>query len=157
MALRIRILSPGKPKLDFIQKGIETYAERIRHYARLELLWVSVKMRKKNLPDAQIMKHEAEVLQKKRAPGALLVVLDARGREMSSQELAGFFERQLVGKGQIDFIIGGELGISEELKSQADVLLSLSRLTFTHDLTRLILLEQIYRALTILKGEKYHK
>ena len=157
MALRIRILSPGKPKLDFIQKGIETYAERIRHYAQLELHWISVKMQKKNLPPIQILKREAEAILKQRDPRAVFVVLDSRGAEMTSEALAGFFEKHLLSGGQIDFVIGGELGISEKLKAQADVLFSLSRLTFTHDLTRLILLEQIYRAMTILKGEKYHK
>ncbi len=157
MALKIRILSPGKPKLAFIQEGIETYAGRILHYAQLELLWLPVKIPKKNLSANDILKREAEALQKVLKPNTLLGALDSRGKLFSSEELAGLLERQKLEGGKIDFVIGGELGLSEEIKSRADLVLALSRMTFTHDLTRLILLEQIYRALTILKGEKYHK
>ena len=157
MPFRIRILSPGKVKLAFIREGIETYAGRIRHYAPLELAWLPVKIRRKSLPPAEILRREGEVIQKMLKPGALVVALDSHGELFSSEKLAELLEKQQFQGREVEFIIGGELGLTEEIKSRADTVLALSRMTFTHDLTRLILLEQIYRALTILKGEKYHK
>ncbi len=157
MAVRIRILSPGKPKLDFVEKGIEEYATRLSHYVRVDLKWLSVRIQTKKTVPARVIEQEAAAIQRALDPSALLVVLDLKGKLLSSEELAAFFQRQMLTHSAFDFVIGGEWGIAPTLKKQADSVLSLSRLTLTHDLTRLILLEQIYRAFTILRGEKYHK
>ncbi len=158
MAFKIRILSPGKTKHTYLQEGISDYLKRLSHYVSIEMISVPIKFQKQKLFRNLVLKKEAELLKKQMKPNAYLIVLEANGRLLSSEELAEFLQtKKNSGISTIDFLIGGEWGISEDIKRQADLVLSLSRMTFTHDMTRLVLLEQIYRAFTILKGESYHK
>ena len=158
VAFTIRILSPGKTKKKYLQEGIADYLKRLSHYVPIEWIPVPVKLRKQNIPIERILDKEAEAFAKYLENNHFLMVLDAKGKMFSSEEFSRFLQmKRNVGVPGIDFVIGGEWGLSEKIKNQADESLSLSRMTFTHDLTRLILLEQIYRAFTIIKGENYHK
>jgi len=158
VAYKLRILSPGKTKKKYLQEGIADYLKRLSHYVPIEWIPVPVKLRKQNIPIERILDKEAEAFAKYLENNHFLMVLDAKGKMFSSEEFSRFLQmKRNVGVPGIDFVIGGEWGLSEKIKNQADELLSLSRMTFTHDLTRLILLEQIYRAFTIIKGENYHK
>ncbi len=158
MAFSLRILSPGKTKKKYLQEGIADYLQRLSHYVSIEWIPVPVRLRKQNLPIERILDKEADAFRKYLKSDHFLVVLDVKGKLFSSEDFARFLQvKRDAGVPAIDFMIGGEWGISEKIKNQAKELLSLSRMTFTHDLTRLLLLEQIYRAFTILKGENYHK
>jgi 23S rRNA (pseudouridine1915-N3)-methyltransferase len=103
------------------------------------------------------LRQEAERIQGHVRASALKVILTEGGKELSSPDFAKWLEKRMIeGRQEIDFIIGGDQGLAQSLLSEADLCLSLSRMTFTHQMTRLILLEQIYRAFTIIRGESYH-
>lgn len=147
----------GKTKESYLEHGICDYAERLRRYAPLEIKVLKCSFGK-NDSDQVIMAREADLLLNQAAAASLTVALDPAGRQFSSEELAALldcWERQ--GLQNICFLIGGHLGLDERVRQQADLLCSLSRLTFTHEISRFILLEQLYRACSIRAGHKYHK
>jgi 23S rRNA (pseudouridine1915-N3)-methyltransferase len=112
----------------------------------------------KGRPEEEILRLEGQALIRKRGPKDYLVALDRTGRQYGSEEFAGRLEKTaLKATGGITFMIGGPLGLSKEAMAEADEILSLSKFTLTHEMSRVLVLEQIYRAFTILKGEKYHK
>ena len=147
----------GRTKDVYIAQGIEEYAGRLRHYTTLSLkiLKEHGKNRKRGgEPGVQ----EGEMLLKSVPAGAFIVALDAGGGQLSSEGFAGLIgDWEQRGVRQVSYLIGGPCGHSPEVLRRADLLLSLSKMTFTHDMVRLLLLEQIYRAYTIKAGEKYHK
>ena len=144
----------GKEKSSFIEHGIKEYLARLKHYTHINLKVV----KEKKTGRTRSKEEEGKVLLEHVPAGWLKVALDPEGRLLSSEELAekitGWENRSVKG---ISYLIGGPTGLSEEVIRSADLTLSLSRMTFTHDMTRLILIEQIYRAYTIKAGEKYHK
>jgi len=143
--VRWRFLAIGKPKLAFAAAGVEEYARRLRGMAKFELEFLR--------PGAD----EGRQLLEKSA-GCFRLVLDERGRQFSSPELARFIEKQeLGGTDRIAILIGGADGHSHELRNQADGLWSLSQGTLPHELALVVALEQIYRALTISAGHPYHR
>ncbi len=147
----------GKTKDSFIEQGIKEYSGRLKHYTGLNLSILKVK-RKKSWSEEQERQEEGRVLLGSLPPSTLKVVLDSRGKQLSSEGLADLISRwEQEGRKQAAFLIGGPTGHSEEVLAGADLLLSFSRMTFTHDMIRLFLLEQLYRAYTIKAGEKYHK
>jgi len=151
---RIRLICLGRTKERFLQQGLDTYIKRLTRYCKFE--WVELKESNAATPSL-VMAAEAEKVREKLDPSAFWIVLDEKGKQLSSEDLAGQFEMlALKGQSKIDFVIGGAWGIDPELKKDAHFLLSLSKMTFTHQMIRLFLVEQIYRAETILKGEKYH-
>ena len=147
----------GKEKESFLTHGISEYTSRLRHYAEVEIILVKEKC-KPNLDEAALIAWQSDQLLSTIRPGAMLVALDSGGEELSSRELAAVisrWEERGVKLGQ--YLLGGPLGLSAAVLARANFRLSLSKMTFTHDMARLILLEQIYRAYTIKAGEKYHK
>jgi len=155
--MKIELLFPGKTKDSYLTHGINEYSRRLRHYTGFNLATLKVK-RKKSWTEAQERREEGRVLLAATPPAAIKVVLDSTGRQVSSEGLADLISRwEQEGRKQASFLIGGPTGHSREVLDQADFLLSLSRMTFTHDMIRLFLLEQLYRAYTIKAGEKYHK
>ncbi len=146
----------GKTKESYLEQGIRDYAERLRRYVPLEIK--VLKNPGRNEPDAVFMAREADLLLAQAAAASFIVALDPTGREQSSEEmaaaLAGWESR---GLHTICFLIGGHLGLDERVRRQAGQLWSLSRLTFTHEMSRFILLEQLYRACSIKAGHNYHK
>jgi len=132
--------------------------KRLKTYAPVE--WIEVKSVKmtKGRPQEEILRLEGQALIRKKGPKDYLVALDRTGRQYGSEEFAGRLEKVALNANRgITFMIGGPLGLSGEALAEADEILSLSKFTLTHEMSRVLLLEQIYRAFTILKGEKYHK
>jgi 23S rRNA (pseudouridine1915-N3)-methyltransferase len=156
--LRIRIVVVDRTRAAFLRDGESFYLERLRKHVAVE--WETVKPVKivKGRNEGEILAAEGEALARKIAPKETLVALDRTGELLDSEELAHWLDR--LGRhapGCVTFVIGGPLGLSEAILKGAQKILSLSRLTLTHEMSRLVLLEQLYRAMTILKGEKYHK
>jgi len=156
--IRIRIIVVDRTRSPFLAEGEAFYRKRLQNYAQVE--WIEVKPVKmtKGRPEEEILHLEGQALIRKRGSRDYLVALDRSGRQYGSEEFAGRLEKVgLNAAGGVTFMIGGPLGLSREAMAEADEILSLSKFTFTHEMSRVLLLEQIYRAFTILKGEKYHK
>jgi 23S rRNA (pseudouridine1915-N3)-methyltransferase len=156
--IKIRIIVADRTRSPFLAEGEAFYLKRLQSYAQVE--WIEVKpvrMTKGRLEE-EILRLEGQALIRKRGPKDYLVALDRTGRQYGSEEFAGRLEKVAMNAGGgITFMIGGPLGLSGDVLAESDEILSLSRFTFTHEMSRVLLLEQIYRAFTILKGEKYHK
>lgn len=158
--MQLRVLAVGKIKEAYLREGIEEYLKRLRPYTRIEVVPVREESYRKNFSATQkeqVMEREADSLLKACSPG-YTIALDGQGEMLSSEALAELLaELQVQGKPVVQFIIGGSLGLSPRIRQAADRIWSLGASTFPHPLVRLILLEQIYRAFTIIKGEPYHK
>jgi 23S rRNA (pseudouridine1915-N3)-methyltransferase len=155
--MRLTILCMGKTKERFIQEGIEKYLRYLRPYADASIK--ELKEEKiQDLKDApSIRKKEAERIFKAVPAGAYLVSLDERGEEFTSHEFAALLNKTLEsGVREMVFIIGGAMGLDENVVARSHTSVALSRWTFTHEMARLVLLEQLYRAFTIIKGKTYH-
>jgi 23S rRNA (pseudouridine1915-N3)-methyltransferase len=156
--IKIRILVVDRTRSPFLAEGEVFYLKRLQNYAQVE--WIEVKPVKmtKGRPEEEILRLEGQALIRKKGPKDYLVALDRTGRQYGSEEFAERLEKvALNAAGGVTFMIGGPLGLSREAMAKADEILSLSMFTLTHEMSRVLLLEQIYRAFTILKGEKYHK
>ena len=158
--MRVRILAVGRLKEDYLRAAAADYATRLKPYLQLEVVEVP------DLPDpphaspaaiTRVQEEEGAALLRRVEPEETLVALDGRGRMMSSEELAEFLRPYFARGGRLSFAIGGSHGLGRAVLARADLILSLSPLTFPHGLARIILLEQLYRAVKILRGEKYHK
>lgn len=153
--MKITVIAVGKTSTPEISRLIDGYLRRIGHYIGFELV---------ELPDARGCRDsesqkraESDAILKRLTAADTVVLLDERGREMTSVEFARFLEgRMNAGIKRLVFIIGGPYGFSQEVYSRADRLLGLSQMTFTHEMVRLFFTEQVYRAMTILRGEPYH-
>jgi len=152
--VRLKLLWVGKTQEPWVRAGIEEYAGRVRRYLPLEIL----EAREEKGAQAQAMRErEGERLAKLVPKGARLVLLDERGEAMTSPELASFLSKNRdQGTSDLVFAIGGAFGFSDGFKSQAFKTISLSRMTLTHQMVRVFLLEQLYRGFTIINGEPYH-
>lgn len=154
--MKHEVLFLGKIKDSFVAEGVEEYASRLRHYTSFSITLLREKGRMKG----QQSPVDAEGMQLLQAVpnGALVVVLDPGGKQFSSEALSRQVDLwEMQGVKQVCYLIGGPEGHSEGVLQAADLRLSLSQMTFTHDMTRLLLIEQLYRAYTIKAGEKYHK
>jgi len=151
--LKLRVVWVGKSRDPWVKEVVAEYAGRIRRYAPLEL---SEARDEKGAEAEEMRRRECERLEKLVPPGATLVLLDERGEQMDSPGLAAYIGRQRdCGTAELVFAIGGAYGFSEEFRRRGR-LLALSKMTFTHQMVRVFLLEQIYRAFTILNNEPYH-
>ena len=150
------IVLPGKTKSSFLVNGITEYLERLQHYAKVTVK--TIKTGAMQGSDEVIKQKEAALLLARLVPGTTLVALDGKGVQYTSTEFSRLINRwESMGVKHVSFVIGGPLGLDEGLLKRADHRISLSKMTFTHDMVRLFLLEQLYRAYTIKAGEKYHK
>ena len=148
--MKIIILAVGKEKDFSGQDIVREYLGRISHYSSCEFKYISAS--EKEEENKKIL----EILDKE-SSGSYVVALDEKGREYDSSALAGQIQVRLNESVRaMFFIVGGSYGLSDEVKKRANVTLALSKLTFPHQLVRLILVEQLYRAFTIIRGEKYH-
>lgn len=137
-----------------IRSLCEQYEKRLKHYARFRLEEIPTP---KIQDPKKLTEREGELILERLSPGDLCILLDENGKEYTSEEFAGFIQKQLNSGGKrCYFIIGGPFGFSETVQKRADTKLSLSRLTFTHQMVRLFFTEQLYRAFTILRNEPYH-
>ena len=151
--MKLRVVWVGKSRDPWVKEVVAEYAGRIRRYAPLEL---SEARDEKGAEAEEMRRRECERLDKLVPPGATLLLLDERGEQMDSPDLAAYIGKQRdSGTGELVFAIGGAYGFSEEFRRRGR-LLALSKMTFTHQMVRVFLLEQIYRAFTILNNEPYH-
>ncbi len=151
----MKLLQVGKTKERFAEEALTYYQKRIRKYGELEIITVPAA---KGKQDREALKKEEERAIRKRLPkDPVLVLLDEKGKSMDSpgfaRELRGLQER---GNKGLSFAIGGAYGFSEEFRKEAHLILSLSPMTFSHQLVRILFLEQLYRALSIIHGDPYH-
>lgn len=158
--LNIRVICVGKLKEKYWEAACSEYLKRLRGYSSPEV----IEVREARLPanaspadEQNVINKEGSDILKKTDSGDFVIALDIRGREMGSEELASRIADISQRASRIDFIIGGSLGLSDEVKRRADLSLSFGRITLPHQLARVVLLEQIYRAFKINAGETYHK
>ena len=159
--MQIRIIAVGKIKEKFLQEGIAEYEKRLRPYVKLQIVEIADEKRPASAPSSMetaVKEKEGERILAAIPPGFLIVSLDLKGLSWSSEDIADAFrEWELAGKSQVAFVIGGDLGLSPAVLARSDLRLSLSKMTFTHPMARLLLVEQVYRACRIKSGEPYHK
>lgn len=159
--IKITVVSVGKLKEKYLREGINEYAKRISRFSDIELLEVDDEQAPDNLSPAQevqVKKREAERIIKRIKDGCVVIALDIKGQKLDSEAFASRLKSFFVsGYSHIAFIIGGSLGLDEDLLRMAHFRFSMSDLTFPHQLARLILLEQLFRAFKIINGEPYHK
>lgn len=154
--MKVLLLQTGKTDFQYIIDGVLIYTERIKKYVPFETTTIILK--KNNSADQlQIKKNEGIAILDKILPGDWVVLLDEHGKEMGSKHFATFMQSKMnAGIKRIVFVIGGAYGFSDEVIARANDKISLSKMTFSHQIVRLIFLEQLYRAFTIIKGEPYH-
>ena len=153
---RLLVAAVGKIKEKHWQVAQTDYVKRLGRYTDFQLVEVKDAV-KRTVPQAVAKQREGEQLLIAVADMHRLIALTPMGRQMSSPELANLLQREVVAYGRLSFLIGGPFGFSDEVLAACHWQLSLSPLTFPHEMARIILLEQLYRACTILHGEKYHK
>lgn len=156
--MHIRVIWPGRTRSAPIRSMLADYRERVAKLTPCSVVELPDLSRKKGLRGVDLRAAEAELVLESLWPGARLAVLDGGGRELSSEDFADWLAREMHrGTRQIDFVIGGPEGLDSALVRRADLRLSLGRMTWTHEMCRVLLLEQIYRAQCILKRIPYHK
>ncbi|CCC57749.1 23S rRNA (pseudouridine(1915)-N(3))-methyltransferase RlmH [Caloramator australicus] len=159
--MNLTIISVGKLKEKYLKEGISEYLKRLSKYAKVEIIEVPDEKAPENLSEREeenVKDKEGQNILKHIKDNMYVIALDINGKNLSSEEFAQFLnQRAIEGSSSIAFIIGGSIGLSKDVLNRADFKLSFSKMTFPHQLMRLILLEQIYRAYRIISGEPYHK
>ncbi|MCK5682558.1 23S rRNA (pseudouridine(1915)-N(3))-methyltransferase RlmH [bacterium] len=159
MSKSIIILSPGKTKERYLKDGIMLYEKKIRHFSDIQFDFIDIKSTKKGKKTRDIIEYEGEKICGRigKLNNPFIIVLEEYGKIMSSIQFASKFQELTTLPKDLVFIIGGAFGISDKVRKLANFSLSLSKLTYLHEMTRVILLEQIYRAFQINNGSEYHK
>ncbi len=159
--LQVKVLVVGRIKENYLKEGIKEYSKRLSAYIKLEIIEVEDEPCPERLSaaeEAKVRQKEGERLLRLVTKQDYVILLEIKGKELSSPDLARLLEeRALLGQSAIVFVVGGSLGVDQAVAKRADFKWSFSKLTFPHQLIRLILLEQIYRACKINKNEPYHK
>lgn len=155
--MKFQFINIGRPHDEALKKAIDDFTRRVNNYYSAEWLIIPPVKNAAALPEAELKKQEAKIILNKIKNDDFLMLLDETGKQLTSVELSNFIEQKInAGARTIVFLIGGAFGVSNEIKQRADFIWSLSKLVFPHGLVRLILAEQVYRACTILRNEKYH-
>ncbi len=155
--MKIELMAVGRVVTRYLQEGIDVYTSRIGHYMPFSLTLIPDVKTTKGLTQEKQKEMEGKAILSQLQPGDVLVLLDERGKEMTSREFATYIDRKSVTVARrLVFLIGGPYGFSPEIYERANEKISLSRMTFSHEMVRLFFVEQIYRAMTILRGEPYH-
>ena len=154
--MKTELILVGRTVNKHFVAGIEDYAERIGHYMPFNMTTIPELKNTKNLSEEQQKLAEGELILKQIQPQDTVVLLDEHGRELRSVEFARWLEQKRNTARRLVFVIGGPYGFSQAVYARANEQLSLSRMTFSHQMVRLVFTEQIYRACTIIKGEPYH-
>jgi 23S rRNA (pseudouridine1915-N3)-methyltransferase len=156
--MQIHLVFIGKTAFPDLDSAINRYLERIRRYVPAEIHIVKPEKIGRNTPEEAVREREGARVLSLAGKEGFLVLWDQRGKQLDSPELARELERiQEREASKVWMIVGGPVGVPQSLVARADLALSLSRMTFPHDIARLLIVEQLYRAFTILKGEPYHK
>jgi 23S rRNA (pseudouridine1915-N3)-methyltransferase len=155
--LKIQVWSIGKDNDAYIAEGIKIFQKRLQHYVDFELKLIPTVKQAASLSTAELKKQEGKMLMDMLQPSDYLVALYERGKTMTTLQLADFLQQRAnAGTRQVIILIGGAFGLDEPVLKRAQLQLSLSALTFPHQLVRLIITEQLYRAYSVLSNEKYH-
>ena len=154
--MRVSLLTVGKTDIKWVSEGLEVYSSRLQHYIPFEVREIPELKNVSALSKEQIKTAEGRLILKALKDSDELILLDERGKEFRSVEFADWLQRKFQQGRDLVFIIGGAYGFSQEVYSRAGGMVSLSKMTFSHQMVRTIFVEQLYRALTILKGESYH-
>lgn len=155
--MKIVIIAVGRTTTGYINEGINHYMDRLRHYLPVELLVIPDVKATKAMTEAKQKDAEGKAILAALQPGDNVILLDERGRQKTSREFSEtIVEKMNRGLRRLVFVIGGPYGFSADVYARADSQLSLSRMTFTHEMVRLFFTEQVYRAMTIIRGEPYH-
>ncbi len=155
--MEIELLTIGKTGIRFVEDGIAEYTRRLKHYIPYLIKSLPDIRNASKIENAKQKEEEGKKLLEVITPSDYVVLLDERGKQYSSLEFSSFIEKQMIsGKRKVIFVVGGPYGFSQALYDRANSLLSLSRMTFNHEMVRLFFTEQVYRAMTILRGESYH-
>ena len=155
--MKITLLTVGKTDKDWVKQGIDIYASRMKHYFPFTIVEIPELKNSSSLSQEQIKTKEGELILKNIKPTDDVILLDERGKEFSSMEFAKTLQDKISYTGKdIVFVIGGAYGFAEAVRQRSNSKISLSRMTFSHQMVRAIFVEQLYRAFTIMKGEPYH-
>lgn len=155
--MKISLLAIGKTSSKYLQDGIEQYIKRLGYYIPFEFKILPDVKATKSLTEERQKEMEGDIFLNQIQAGDFVVLLDERGKEMTSREFATYIDKKMVSiPKQLIFIIGGPYGFSKAVYERANDKLSLSKMTFSHEMVRLFFVEQLYRSMTILRGEPYH-
>ncbi len=161
ISVNISIITVGKLKEKYLKQGIQEYVKRLQPYAKIEIIEVPDEKAPENLSEAemqQVKQKEGERILQKISPDSHVIALAIEGKQETSEQFAKTLDNLATyGKSKVAFVIGGSLGLSDEVMKRADSSMSFSKMTFPHQLMRLVLVEQVYRAFRINRGEPYHK
>ncbi|WP_077329727.1 23S rRNA (pseudouridine(1915)-N(3))-methyltransferase RlmH [Virgibacillus siamensis] len=159
--MNIKIIAVGKLKEKYLKQGIQEYLKRLNSYAKVDIVEVADEKAPENMSEAEmqeVMRKEGERILSNIGQDTYVITLEIEGKMLASEQLAAKMdELATYGKSKIAFVIGGSLGISKDVRHRSDLALSFSKMTFPHQVMRLILLEQVYRAFRIIRNEPYHK
>ncbi len=155
--MKIKLLLIGKTDESYLKQGIEKYVNRLKHYLSFDFIIITDLKNTKNLSEEQQKKKEGELILNRLNSGDFVVLLDEKGKGFSSVDFSRFIEKQMItGLKNLVFIVGGPYGFSKQVHEKGNIKISLSKMTFSHQMVRLIFVEQLYRAMSIIKGEPYH-
>ncbi|MHA6250316.1 23S rRNA (pseudouridine(1915)-N(3))-methyltransferase RlmH [Oceanobacillus sp. CAU 1775] len=159
--MKITIITVGKLKEKYLKQGIQEYLKRLSTYANVQIIEVADEKAPENMSEAEMLnvkKKEGERILSNITADTYVITLEIEGKMLTSEQLAAKMdELATYGKSKIAFVIGGSIGISDEVQKRSDFALSFSKMTFPHQLMRLVLVEQVYRAYRINRNEPYHK
>ena len=150
------MLTVGKTEAGWVREGLETYSSRLSRYVPFSVNEIPELKNASSLSKAQVKEKEGELILSRVTAKDTVILLDEKGKEYSSSEFAKEVEKLISGGKNIVFVVGGAFGFSDAVYARSDGKVSLSRMTFTHQMVRAIFVEQLYRAFTIIKGEPYH-
>ena len=155
--MELKLVTVGKTDVKWVKEGLDLYLSRLRHYVPFSLVEIPQLKNVSALTQEQIKEREGELILKQLSPGDSVILLDERGKEYRSVEWAEWIRQRLAraGKGLV-FVIGGAYGFSSAVYERAEGMVSLSKMTFSHQMVRTVFAEQLYRAFTIIRGEPYH-
>lgn len=155
--MNITLILIGKTDADYLKVGIDLYLKRLKHYVNFKTIVIPDIKKKKNLSFEQQKKEEGDLIQKQLKADDFIVLLDENGKSYTSEGFSSFINKKMIsGIKNLVFIIGGPYGFSDDIYKIAQQKIALSEMTFSHQMVRLIFVEQVYRAFTILKNEPYH-
>jgi 23S rRNA (pseudouridine1915-N3)-methyltransferase len=155
--MKITFVTVGKTEDAYLKDGIEKYVKRLKHYTKLEMAEIPELKNTKALTEDQQKVKEAELILKKITPLDHVILLDENGTEFTSVQFANYInKRSVTSSANLIFVVGGPYGFDESVYQRANDKISLSRMTFSHQMVRLFFTEQLYRAFSIIKGEPYH-
>ena len=157
MQMKIALVQTGKTTEAYIREGVDEFSTRIRKYIPFEIITVPELRNTKNMPSEEQKIREGEKICQAISNDDFVIVLDEKGNEFTTREFSSRLEKLfMLSKKRIVFVIGGPFGFSEDVYGRADLKISLSRMTFSHQVVRLLFAEQLYRALSVIKGDPYH-